>query len=78
MLCGKSHAREHNKPLDPLPHCQIATTKTARRAEPVGADAAPRRPAGGADAAKPYRGAGGRAVSVAAAAPSALTLARSA
>ena len=33
---------------------------------------------GGADAAKPYRGAGGRAVSVAAAAPSALTLARSA
>jgi len=41
-LCGKSQAREHTKPLDPLPHCPFATSDTARRAAPAGAD--PERP----------------------------------
>jgi hypothetical protein len=49
-LCGKAHAREHNKPPGFSPSLPHRDRKAARRAEPGGADA---NHSGGADANHP-------------------------
>jgi hypothetical protein len=76
-----AHTRGANL-LAILPHCQTRPQSRAENgARCRGRRSAPRRrgraPAPGLRRARPYRGASGRAVNVAAAAPSALTLARS-